>query len=359
VQAEAAQFFLQGILGFMDIQENVPLSAYSTMRLGGPARYLTTVTDRQQVAEAFRWASERSLPVLMIGGGSNIVWRDDGFQGLIIVNHIMRYEDFAEDELNHYITVGAGENWDSVVERTVAAGLTGIECLSLIPGSTGATPVQNVGAYGQEIADTLVSVEAFDTQSGNFINIPASDCGFGYRTSHFKTDQRGRYFITGLTLHLTAGKPQPPFYGSVQAYLDEHQVAEPGPADLRAAVVVIRSAKLPDPAVVANNGSFFANPIISATDFAELADNFGGDIPHWEVGDEQVKLPAAWLLEQTGFKGIHDPETGMATWPAQPLVFVNEHAGSTNDLLAFKQKIVDAVQARFGISLTQEPELLP
>jgi UDP-N-acetylmuramate dehydrogenase len=343
----------------MDIQENVALSGYSTMRLGGPASYLTVVTERQQVAEAFAWAVAQSLPVLMIGGGSNIVWRDEGFPGLVIVNRIMRYEDFAEDDLNHYITVGAGENWDAVVERTAAAGLTGIECLSLIPGSTGATPVQNVGAYGQEISDTLVSVEAFDTQTNAFVNIPASDCGFGYRTSHFKTDQRGRYFITGLTLHLATSKPEPPFYGSVQNYLDEHQITEPSSADLRAAVIAIRSAKLPDPAKVANNGSFFANPVISAPDFFELSSNYDGEIPHWDAGNEQVKLPAAWLLEQAGFKDLHDPATGMATWPTQPLVLVNEHAKTTADLLAFKQKIVDTVQTKFGIKLVQEPELLP
>jgi UDP-N-acetylmuramate dehydrogenase len=343
----------------MDIQENVSLQGYSTMRLGGTARYLVTITERHQVAEAYAWAKQQSLPVIMIGGGSNIVWRDEGFPGLVLVSNILHYEDFAEDDLNHYITVGAGEKWDSVVERTVAAGLSGIECLSLIPGSAGGTPIQNVGAYGQEIANTLVSVEAYDTQSGTFVNIPASDCGFGYRTSHFKTDERGRYFITGLTLHLTTAKPQPPFYGSVQAYLDEHQVAEPSPADLRTAVIAIRSAKLPDPALVANNGSFFANPVISTIDFAELVDNFGADVPHWEVGNDQVKIPAAWLLEQAGFKDVHDSETGMATWHAQPLVLVNEHAKATADLLAFRQKVIDAVQGKFGIRLVQEPELLP
>lgn len=343
----------------MDIQENVPLRDFSTMRLGGPARYLATVTSRQQVADAYALAKGHDLPLIMIGGGSNIVWRDEGFPGLVLVNNIMRYEDFGEDELNHYITVGAGENWDSVVERTVAAGLTGIECLSLIPGSSGATPVQNVGAYGQEIADTLVSVEAYDTHSQTFVNLPGDECGFGYRTSHFKTDQRGRYLITGMTLHLTTAAPQAPYYGAVQAYLDQHDLKEPTAADLRQAVIAIRSAKLPDPAKVANNGSFFANPVISTNDFAELANNYGADVPHWEAGTEQVKVPAAWLLEQAGFKDFHDPETGMATWSTQPLVLVNEHAQSTADLLMFKQKIVDAVQAKFGINLVQEPELLP
>jgi UDP-N-acetylmuramate dehydrogenase len=358
MQAIAAGFY-SGILNKMDIQENVSLAAHSTMRLGGIARYLATITERHQVAEAHAWAQQQSLPVIMIGSGSNIIWRDEGFPGLVLVNNILRYEDFAEDDVNHYLTLGAGENWDSVVERSVAAGLSGIECLSLIPGSAGGTPVQNVGAYGQEIADTLVSVEVFDTQTAGFANIPAADCGFGYRTSHFKTDQRGRYFITGLTLHLTTAQPEPPFYGTLQAYLEAHQLSNPTVSDLRAAVIAIRSAKLPDPATVANNGSFFANPIISSTDFGELADKFGGDVPHWDASDDRVKVPAAWLLEQAGFKDIHDSETGMATWHAQPLVLVNERAKTTADLLAFKQKIVDAVQTKFGISLVQEPELLP
>lgn len=343
----------------MDIQENVSLADYSTMRLGGTARYLLTVTERRQVAEAYQWAKQQSLPVIMIGGGSNIFWRDEGFPGLVLVNKILHYADFAEDEINHYVTVGAGENWDSVVERTVAAGLSGIECLSLIPGSAGGTPVQNVGAYGQEISNSLVSVEAYDTERGTLLNIPASDCGFAYRSSHFKTDQRGRYFITGLTLHLTTAPPQPPFYGSVQSYLEEHELNNPSAADLRAAVIAIRSAKLPDPKLVANNGSFFANPVISSVDFGELTDSFAGDVPHWDVGNDKVKVPAAWLIEQTGFKDFHDPETGMATWPKQPLVLVNEHAKSTADLLAFKQKIVESVQGKFNITLEQEPELLP
>ena len=343
----------------MDIQENISLQTHSTMRLGGVARYLVTVSDRQQIAEAYGWAKTNNLPVIMIGDGSNIVWQDSGFPGLVLVNQIKRYEDFAEDEQNHYLTIGAGENWDGVVERSVASGLAGIECLSLIPGTAGATPVQNVGAYGQEIADTLVSVEVYDTLNDKFMNLAASDCGFGYRTSTFKTGQRGRYFITGLTLHLTTLRPEGPFYGSVQAYLAEHNMTQPSVSDLRTAVIAIRSAKLPDPAIVANNGSFFANPIISSLDFAELTNAHPGDIPHWDIGDEQVKIPAAWLLENAGFKDFHDPATGMGTWPHQPLVLVNEHAQTTADLLAFKQTIVDAVRNKFGITLIQEPELLP
>ena len=337
--------------------EKVSLTAYSTMGLGGSAAYLCDVTNRMEVLEALSWAQQRQLPVVMIGGGSNIIWSDDGFPGLVIVNKILRYEVFEEDETNVYLTIGAGEPWDSVVERSVAIGLTGIESLSLVPGTAGATPIQNVGAYGQEISQTLTTVEAFDTQAGDFVTIPGSDCGFGYRMSRFKTVDHGRFFITGMTLHLTRGNPQPPFYGALQTYLEANKITAYTPLAIRQAVIAIRSAKLPDPAVVHNVGSFFANPIVTEEQFAYLAENYD-PVPHWSVGTGSIKLSAAWLIEQVGLKDYHDEATGMATWPKQPLVLINEHAHHTSDLLAFKQKIVNAVQAKFNITLVQEPELL-
>ncbi len=328
------------------------------MRLGGNAAYMTEVADRHELTDALAWAEQSNLPVLMIGGGSNIVWKDEGFPGLIIVNKIMRFEEQTEDEENYYVTVGAGENWDNVVARTVERGVTGIEALSLIPGTAGATPVQNVGAYGQEIANVLVSVEAYDSELKQMVNIPAMDCAFGYRTSRFKTGDRGRFFITAITLHLLKSKPQPPFYRAVEAYLEEHQITDVTPQIIRRAVIAIRQSKLPDPTQVANNGSFFANPVVDDGQFTQLRADFP-DIPGWPDDTGNVKIPAAWLIEQTGFKDFHDPETGMSTWSMQPLVLVNEHAQSTAQLLQFKQKIVDAVQQKFGITLVQEPELLP
>jgi UDP-N-acetylmuramate dehydrogenase len=342
----------------MQIQEHVSLISYSTMRLGGTAAYLTSIASRQDLSEALTWARDRQMPVIMIGGGSNIVWRDEGFDGLVIINDIRRYEDFDEDGTNHYLTVGSGEVWDNVVERAVAAGLTGIEALSLIPGTAGATPIQNVGAYGQDISQTLVSIEAYDLTVGTFINIPATDCAFGYRTSRFKSADKGRFFITALTLHVMKADPKPPFYGGVEAYLEAQHITTFTPQALRDAVIAIRRTKLPDPAQVANNGSFFANPLITNGSFTQLAANYG-DVPHWEADDQHIKLSAAWLVEQAGFKDYHDNETGMATWANQPLVFINEHAKTTSDLMRFKQKIVGAVHAKFGILLQQEPELLP
>ena len=342
----------------MDIQQNVPLSQHSTMRLGGTAAFATEVSSRRQVEEAVAWAAERSLPIMMIGDGSNIIWKDEGFSGLLLINKIKRFEELQEDDENYYVTIGAGENWDDIVQRTVKRGASGIEFLSLIPGTAGATPVQNVGAYGQEIANVLVSVEAYDLTTRKFLNIPAVECGFGYRTSRFKTTDRGRFMITAITLHLTLSKPQPPFYQALERYFAEHPPAEYTPQAIREAVVAIRQSKLPDPAVVANNGSFFANPIIDEGLFAQLqADNPG--VPHWPTADGRIKIPAAWLLEQAGFKDVHDAETGMATWAAQPLVLVNENAQSTAQLIAFRQRIIDTVRQKFDITLEQEPELLP
>lgn len=241
----------------------------------------------------------------------------------------------------------------------MAAGLTGIEALSLIPGSAGATPVQNVGAYGQEIAQTLQTVEAFDTTTGEFVHLAAKDCGFGYRTSIFKTTSRGRYWITSIILKLHVGNPMPPYYNAVQQYLDQNPTDAPiTPAAVREAVIAIRSAKLPDVEKVANNGSFFANPVVSGEDLERLlAQN--ADMPHWPLENGGAKIPAAWLIEQVGFKDYHDPKTGMGTWPRQPLVLVNEHARQASDLVTFRDHIVQKVQEEFGITLTQEPELLP
>jgi len=343
----------------MDIARFVSLANYSTMRLGGIADYVVDIRSRAELKEAYAWAQQQSLPVIMIGGGSNIVWKDKGFNGLVMVNRITGYDDYAEDARSHYLTIGAGEQWDSVVARSVAAGLTGIEGLSLIPGTAGATPIQNVGAYGQEISQTLTSIEAFDTTTGQLTNIPTEACGFGYRQSNFQTEYRDRFFITAITLHLSASNPEPPFYGAVEQYLkQQNHTGAVTPQTIRDAVIAIRSAKLPDPAKVANNGSFFANAIVNEGQLTDLR-NDHPEMPYWPVDGGGAKIPSAWLIEQAGFKDFHDPETGMATWATQPLVLVNESAKTTADLLAFRDQIIKAVEQKFAITLHQEPELLP
>lgn len=341
----------------MFILENVPLTIVSTMKLGGNAAYLTEVDSRSDIAEAIAWAKERSLPFVMVGQGSNIIWEDEGYAGLVLVNKLLGYEVFEEDEENIYVTIGAGENWDSVVERTVHSEYSGIEQLSLIPGTAGATPVQNVGAYGREIADVLTTVEVYDHTQQKFVTIRASDCQFGYRSSRFKASDKGKFFISSLTIHLTRKKPEPPFYSALEKYFAEHNIKDFSPKNIRKAVIDIRSSKLPDPAKVANVGSFFHNPIVDHWVALRLVQDHE-DIPHWEISTDKTKLSAAWLIEQSGFKDFHDEQTGMATWSKQPLVFVNENAKKTSDLLVFKAKIINAVEKKFGVTLEQEPELI-
>lgn len=341
----------------MFILENVPLAAYSTMRLGGKAAYMTEVSSRQDVLDAVAWADERQLPAMMIGDGSNIIWQDDGYPGLIIVNKLQGFEVTGEYDNGRYITAASGMNWDEFVAQTVDMGLTGVEFLSLVPGTVGATPVQNVGAYGADVSQTLTTIEAYDRQTKQMVTLRASDCEFGYRTSRFKTNDRGRFFITSVTFFLQKASPQPPFYGALQQYFTEHEITDITPAVVREAVIAIRTAKLPDPAHIANTGSFFANPIIQGTEFIQLVNDYP-EVAHWNTDDGKVKISAAWLIENAGFKDFHDKETGMGTWPKQPLVLVNEHAETTAQLLAFKQKIIDAVAQKFNITLVQEPELV-
>lgn len=342
----------------MQIQENVPLSGYSAMRLGGNAAYLSEINDRFEIAPVIAWAAKNRVPVIMIGDGTNIVWRDEGFPGLVLVNKIKRFEPFNIDEDNMYLTVGGGENWDSVVERAVGMGFSGIEELSLIPGTAGATPVQNVGAYGREIKDVMATLEAYDIMQGKLVTIPASECAFGYRTSRFKTTDRGRYLISSVTFHLVRKTPKPPFYDSLRLYFEDKGITTFTPQVVRDAVIAIRSAKLPDPKVVANNGSFFFNPFISSEKLSQLLEEFP-TLSYSVTSDDRIKVSAAWLVEEAGFKGAHDEETGMATWDKQALILVNESAKTTADLLKFKQKITTAVKDKFGITLQQEPELLP
>lgn len=342
----------------MKVDNNVSLSDHSTMGLGGRAAYLVEISSKDELVEAVAFSKSKNLKVLMIGSGSNIVWRDSGFDGLVIVNNVLGYSEEKEGETSYIITAGAGEVWDSVVERTVNSDLSGIEALSLIPGKVGATPVQNVGAYGQEISDCLIHVEAYDNELNDFVKIPLAECGFGYRTSRFKTSDRGRFYITSITLRLSKTELNPPFYASLATYLEAHNITSYSPKDIREAVINIRNSKLPDPAKVKNTGSFFANPIVSVDQFEKLKE-VNQALPSWPYGEGKVKLSAAWLIEQIGFKNYKDNDTGMATWPNHALVLVNENAKSTSDLLKFKQKIVDTVNDRFGIVLEQEPELLP
>jgi UDP-N-acetylmuramate dehydrogenase len=254
----------------MEIHTNIPLKNYLTMRLGGPARFMTEVHNSADVTEVCRNAASQNLPIFILGGGSNVLARDEGFNGLIVRNRIPGFEVLADDALNTVIKIGAGENWDEVVRRTVEMNLTGIEALSAIPGTAGAAPVQNIGAYGQEIAETLLSLEAYDISADRLITLENADCSFSYRNSIFRDGAVGRYVITSITLRLYKSAPQPPFYKAVQDYFDTNGITLFTPKIIRDAVTAIRRDKLPDPNERPNAGSFFKNAIIEDWQLADL-----------------------------------------------------------------------------------------
>lgn len=337
----------------MQIQTDVSLKDYSTMRLGGAAKALVSVTSKDELVEAVAWAEEQKLPILVLGGGSNVIF-SDGYDGLVIINRVNGFE-LEQDETGATLRAGAGENWDSVVARTVAKKLHGIEFLSAIPGTVGGTPVQNVGAYGAQISDVFVELEAYDLTTKTFVTLNKDECGFSYRNSIFKSPDDRRYIIVGVTLRLAKDNPQPPFYDSLKKYLTEHNVTDYTPQTIRDAVVAIRAVKLPDPSRMANTGSFFKNPIIPAEQGQELLAKHP-TMAQWPMPDGRIKVAAGWLIEEAGLKGYK--AHGMKTYEHHALVLVNESAKSYEDLAAFRQEIIDKVHDIFGITLEQEPELL-
>lgn len=336
----------------MDIHTNIPLKNYTTMRLGGNARFMTDVHSPQEAAEICRNARSKNLPIFILGGGSNVIVQDAGFNGIVVRNRIPGFETVSDEPGRVTLKIGAGEDWDSVVKRTVDMNLSGIEAMSAIPGTAGAAPVQNVGAYGQEIADTLVSLEAYDIQEDRFVTLQASDCGFAYRHSIFRGEASGRYVILNITIQLSKDAPAPPFYKAVQDYFDQHNVTLYTPQAVRDAVIEIRKNKLPDPEVTPNTGSFFKNAIIEEWQLTDLKKEYP-DIPTYDMPDGRFKVPTGWLIEQAGYKGktIH----GMRVHDKNALVLINESATSYADLAAARDEIIGAVRDKFRITITQEP----
>ena len=336
----------------MDIHTNIPLKNYTTMNLGGNARFMTEAHSAQDVATIFQKAKEQSLPIFILGGGSNVVATDDGFNGIVIRIRIPGFEIISEDDSSITIRIGAGENWDSVVARAVDMQLSGIEAMSAIPGTAGAGPVQNVGAYGQEIADTLQSLEAFDSKTGQFVTLTNEDCKFSYRDSIFRNSEKNRYVITYINLKLSKNLPQPPFYDSLQKYLDEKMITIYTHKNIRDAVIEIRKNKLPDPEIMPNSGSFFKNAIVEDWQLNQLKSIDPG-VPLYDMGDGKYKVPSGWLIEQTGLKG--QIINGIRIYDRNALVLVNESATSYSDLELAKNTIIGKVRDKFGIQISQEP----
>lgn len=336
----------------MDIHTNIPLKNYTTMKLGGNARFMTEVHTPADVQEVCRNATAQKIPIFILGGGSNVIVRDDGFNGIVVRNRIPGFEVITDEAGATTIKIGAGENWDDTVKKTVNMNLSGIEAMSSIPGTAGAAPVQNVGAYGQEIADTLVSLEAYDIQEDRFVSLESSDCGFSYRNSIFRSTAAGRYVILSITVKLSKSAPQPPFYAAVQTYLDEHKITIYTPQIIRNAVTDIRKNKLPDPTVTPNTGSFFKNAVVEDWQLTDLKKDYP-DVPTYDMPDGRFKVPTGWLIEQAGLKGktLH----GMRVHDKNALVLINESAKNYADLAAARDEIIGTIRDKFRIMIEQEP----
>ena len=336
----------------MDVMTNISLKQYTTMKLGGEARYMATADSPGDVVSLYRNARKENLPIFVLGGGSNVITHDEVFEGIVLLNKIKGFEVISETDETTDVKIGAGEVWDEVVEKAIGLGLQGIEAMSGIPGTAGAAPVQNVGAYGQEIADTLISLEAYDSKTDTIVTISADECDFSYRNSIFRDKEKGRYCILSITLRLNKSEPKPPYYASLQKYIDENDIREVNLSVIRVAVLNIRSEKLPDPAELPSAGSFFKNALVEKWKLEELQKEYS-DIPNYAMSDGRYKIPTGWLIDKAGLRGYRSH--GMRVYEKNALVLVNDSAMGYDDLAAIREEIVQIVFDKFGIKIEQEP----
>jgi UDP-N-acetylmuramate dehydrogenase len=345
----------------VSIREHVPLAPYTTLEVGGPARFFAEAGNESQVVEALEFAEARNLPVFVLGGGSNIVVADAGFDGLVLRVMLRGIKQRGAD----VVTAAAGEDWDGLVRWCVEHDLAGIECLSGIPGSVGGTPVQNVGAYGQEVGEVILSVRALDRRSLQLVNLVSLECGFAYRTSIFNSARKASHVVLAVTFALRAGGPSAIKYPDLKIHFADRR----DPPDLKAvreAVLDIRRGKSmvlqKDDPNSKSAGSFFKNPVVTAETARQAEEaarrrgtlNTSGIMPQYPTPDGNVKLSAAWLIEHAGIaKGYSRGPVGVSS--RHTLALINRGGATARDLLGLMQEIQSAVQSAFGVALLPEP----
>ena len=331
-----------------DVQRDVPLAPLTTLGIGGPARYFARAGSAGEISQAIAWAKANRQPLFVMSGGSNLLIADQGFPGLVLQIRLRG----VKVESGATVTAGAGERWDDFVQTAVANRWAGIECLSGIPGSVGATPIQNVGAYGQEVSETIVRVGVLDRATRQTMTLTNQECRFAYRSSRFKTSDRDRYVVISVTFKLGENGPATVKYPELRQYLEERGASLTDLQQVRDAVIAIRRRKgmvldRNDPDT-RSDGSFFMNPIISPAAFAKL-----GDMPNYPAGDE-VKLSAAWLIEHAGFqKGFVHGNVGISS--KHTLAIINRGGGTAREVRELVAMIQKAVRDRFGVELQPEP----
>ena len=340
-----------------DIQE-YSLKEHNTFGIDAKCSRFLEFENGDEAVEVARILRESDIPYIIIGGGSNLLLTKD-FEGIVVRSDVLGYE-FEEtgvrsQESGDRMTCGSGEVFDEVVEASLLAGLYGLENLSLIPGDVGASAVQNIGAYGVEAKDYIETIEAVEIATGRVVGIPAEDCGYAYRQSRFKQDWKDRYLITHVTYRLsTAFKPHLD-YGNIRAELERKGIKEPTAQQLRETIIAIRNAKLPDPKVEGNAGSFFMNPIVSREKYEQLAKQYEG-MPHYEVDADHVKIPAGWMIDQCGWKGKSLGRAGVHS--KQALVLVNRGGATGAEIVALSDAIRADVKAKFGIEIHPEVNII-
>jgi UDP-N-acetylmuramate dehydrogenase len=348
----------------MLIEENKPLAPFTTFGIGGPAHWFVQAASEDEILDAAAWADERGVSLFVLGGGSNLLVADAGFDGLVLRVGLRGIT--ATDESGQRIyQVAAGEDFDHFVGFSAEAGCAGIECLAGIPGTVGGTPVQNVGAYGQEVASTIVRVRAFDLQTRAFVEFPAAECAFAYRRSRFNSADRGRYIVTRVDYRLTPGGAPTVRYADLQRALAEFQT-EASLAEVAEQVRRVRQSKgmllvegEPD---CRSAGSFFKNPVVDEEQIRQIAAVSGKEPPRFPAGPEgenqgKLKMPAAWLIEQSGFsKGYALGNAAISS--RHTLALTNLGGATAGEVLALAGQIVAAVEGRFGIRLEMEPVMV-
>jgi UDP-N-acetylmuramate dehydrogenase len=347
----------------MQFLEEVALAPYTTFQIGGPARWFAEAESEDDIAAGVAFARDRQLPLFVLGGGSNLLVSDAGFPGLVL--HIaLRGIVSTQERGRPMISAAAGEDWDGLVAYAVAANCAGVECLSGIPGTVGGTPVQNVGAYGQEVSQTIVTVRVFDRKTTQFEDLPASACGFSYRRSIFNSTHRERYVVSRVDYALNQNGPANFVYADLARHFAARNLVSPTLAEVREAVRAIRRQKgmliVPGDADCRSAGSFFKNPVVPVTVLDSLAQELGLEkktIPAYPAQDGEVKLSAAWLIERAGYqKGYALGNAGISS--RHTLALINRGGASAADVLALRDQVTDTIATRFAIRLEPEPVLL-
>ncbi|SKA39839.1 UDP-N-acetylmuramate dehydrogenase [Chitinophaga eiseniae] len=336
------------------VSENVLLQPYNTFGIAATSRYFASFDSEAALLALLDEPRAKGLPRMILGGGSNILFTQD-FDGLMLKNEIKGMKVVSEDNDHVYVKAGAGENWHGFVRYCLAADMAGVENLSLIPGNVGASPMQNIGAYGVEIKDTFHSLEALHLEDRRVITFSNNDCAFGYRESVFKKQYRNQFVILSVTYRLNKVPRFNTSYGAINEELERMGVKELSIQAISQAVINIRTSKLPDPAKIGNAGSFFKNPSVDAVQYERLKAAFP-QVVAYPLADGYFKLAAGWLIEQCGWKGYREGDAGVHA--KQALVLVNYGHAKGSEIYALSRQVVDSVKEKFGVELEREVNIL-